>query len=55
MKTPTTKDLDSTRQLRAANNALSARVGVATIQARHDLSDARQLAAELAMPVRRAS
>jgi hypothetical protein len=41
------KQLDSTTQLRAANNVLSARVGVATAQSKRDLSDARQLADEL--------
>jgi hypothetical protein len=38
------KKFDSTTQLRAANNALSARVGVATAQTARDLSEARQLA-----------
>lgn len=40
---------------RAHNARLAAVVGVNTSQARAELSDARQLAAELAMPVRRAS
>jgi hypothetical protein len=45
----TAKQFDSTAQLRAANNVLSARVGVATVQSQRDLSDARQLADELAV------
>jgi hypothetical protein len=49
MKTTTrAKQFDSTMQLRAANDVLSARIGVATAQSQHDLSDARQLAAEVA-------
>jgi hypothetical protein len=44
---------DSTTALRAQNAKLAAYVGD-TSEARATLSDARQLAAELAMPVRRA-
>ena len=44
----TAKTFDSTAQLRAANDILSARVGVATDQSKRHLSDARQLADEVA-------
>jgi hypothetical protein len=53
MSTRNIRLYDSTTALRAANARLAAYVGD-TSEARATLSDARQLAAELAMPVRRA-
>jgi hypothetical protein len=47
-RTATAKTFDSTAQLRAANDVLSARIGVATAQSKRALSDARQLADEVA-------
>jgi len=46
------RDYDSTNALRFANDALAAQVGC-TQNARAMLSDARQLATELALPARR--
>jgi len=54
MSTKNVRLYDSTTQLRAANAKLAAVVGDQS-RAAATLSDARQLAAELAQPVRRAS
>jgi antitoxin component HigA of HigAB toxin-antitoxin module len=53
MKNRIVRDLPSTTQLRAHNAALAAELGDSS-RVRETLSDARQLAAELAMQVRRA-
>lgn len=54
MSTKNTKLTDSVSMMRAANAKLAALVGD-TSRVSATLSDARQLAAELSMPVRRAS